>query len=849
MAIQKLISDVHNGGLRVRGVTKGLLITKPIPVRDWATMPHPTAAYAAAILKVAKSDETHAVLDALATASLPKSVADAIGAPPLSTHAARLAIKDRAESPNGFAVVQWKDKNGRQITVKAEGAILTHAGEPSRASPVVLRMLQAVASYNASQGAEPLERIAAFMPLQSVIKDVTGREFATDEYLDTLTIHQAGAIAIDMSQTADGLVFDAVLMEKRAASSDADDADAPEDGDEPPRTKREQSEGFLLSPAQQESFAKQTRTSTRAKKAYSIGKNAYVVLSPEVEIGLRVINSQKLATPEERRIFAQNPRKAIAQAIEDASLSTNAESIAEAVFVETKQYSDRVVDYGIWEKPLPPAPGRSPVKDGPEGGMLGGVEFGPRVMPVANAVSGSSRGEAGPVSMLLTKTNTKEVTYRSPHAPRTPDCPPVASNADLRSATPKAHQAIGIQWLIDAWTQGHPGVLLADDMGLGKTFQALAFAAWLRRADARRRRGPIMVIAPTSLLKNWIKEADKYLAPGTLGEPLRAFGSGIAALKRAARDAGKGDTIDVDALRSADWILTTYETMADNHLAFSKVPASLVVFDEIQKIKDPATINTATALTINADFLLALTGTPVENRMEDLWTIMDRVWAGYLGSLKDFSATYGSAEEEPLKALKDTLDKPTKFGVPVMLRRMKKDHIEGLPNRTFIPYETRMPDRQASAYDGILADAKGMDRAKGAALRIVQQMGSVSMHPSKEIIDPYDAKRASDWIEASARTAATWRILQDIQARGEKAIVFIDSHHIQTIFTGVMATLFKMKQEPFTINGSVPGDKRQDMVDAFEARGRGFDLMALSPRAAGVGLTIIQANHVIHLSR
>lgn len=845
------IAEPHEGGLSVSIQRRGIFGSRTIPRDQWASLRHPLPTYAAALIKRGSAKGDAIILKPLEAAALPRSIAMAISAPPQTTHAPRLAFKDRAESPNGRVDVEWRDKNTRRITVKREGALLRHGNEVSRLSPDALAMLEAVDAYNATQGQDPLERIAAWTPLQAILKGVTGREYATDAYIESLTIYQAGAIAIDMTETASGLAFEPVLMEKRARTPASDETDAPEDGEPAETEARDQGEGILLTPAQQAQFAEAARRSGRARKAYSVGRNAFVVLAPEVEVALGVIASQAHATREERREFARNPRAAFARAISEAGLGSDFDE-AGAIFVETAQYSDRVVEFGLWDRSDIPSMGHK----GTGGGMLDGVDFGDGSGAKAPAPSpeGASAGRrsasGGPVQMLLTKNNTRELGYKATVRPRKTAVPPELPSDLMTGARPKPHQSEGVAWMMDAWRQGHPGVLLADDMGLGKTFQALVFAAWLRRAMEGNAPGPIIIIAPTALLKNWLKEAAKYLLPDVLGPVVKAFGTGTAALRKAARLSGRGDSLDLDALRAAGLILTTYETMADNHLAFSKVPVALAIFDEIQKIKDPRTINAAAALTINADFLLALTGTPVENRMEDLWTIMDRVWPGFLGSLKEFSAAYGKAEEDSLRRLKALLDQPNEHGVPIMLRRMKKDHIQGLPKRTFHTYPTPMPAIQHMAYDTVLEDAKKAGREQGAALRTVQRLGIISMHPMRPSkLDPYDRRQAEEWFAASARTIATLSILKGIQAAGEKAVVFIDDHHMQDMFTAATSTLFGMPIEPAVINGDVPGEKRQDMVDEFEARGPGFDVLVLSPRAAGVGLTIVSANHVIHVSR
>src|SRR5208337_4635490 len=159
--------------------------------------------------------------------------------------------------------------------------------------------------------------------------------------------------------------------------------------------------------------------------------------------------------------------------------------------------------------------------------------------------------------------------------------------------------------------------------------------------------GPMMVVAPTALLRNWRAEAERHLTGDGLGEVVEAFGSGLRRLK-GPKDAdwSADDSIDLDQLRSAEWILTTYETLADNHRSFARVPYSVVVFDEMQKIKEPGSINTRSAGTLNVDFVLGLTGTPIENRIEDLWSLFDRLAPGYLGALRKFSERYGGEDRE-----------------------------------------------------------------------------------------------------------------------------------------------------------------------------------------------------------
>ena len=157
------------------------------------------------------------------------------------------------------------------------------------------------------------------------------------------------------------------------------------------------------------------------------------------------------------------------------------------------------------------------------------------------------------------------------------------------------------------WTRGYPGVLLADDMGLGKTLQALAFLSWVRSVVNReegQRRSPFLIVAPTGLLANWSAEHDRHLfAPG-LGDVCRAYGRHLSAIRISrTRDVDTGSpALDHQRMCEADWILTTYETLRDYHMSFAAIPISCVVFDEMQKVKNPGSLNTRAAKTVNADF-------------------------------------------------------------------------------------------------------------------------------------------------------------------------------------------------------------------------------------------------------
>ncbi len=402
------------------------------------------------------------------------------------------------------------------------------------------------------------------------------------------------------------------------------------------------------------------------------------------------------------------------------------------------------------------------------------------------------------------------------------------------------HQRAGLEWLQRHWLEGSTGALLADDMGLGKSLQALAFLAWLRESAAGV--GPFLLVAPTGLLNNWLDEHRKHLHPPGLGEAVQAYGSTLKRLRRSAdKELQAGaPALDYSRLRDAAWVLTTYETLRDYQHSFARVRWGAAVFDEAQKVKNPSAGVTDAAMAMSSGFNLMMTGTPVENRPADIWPLLDIAQPAELGTLKDFSRAY---ESEEAGSRLDQLNQLLLNGdgrAPVMLRRMKEDHVDGLPQKIVDLREVPMPQVQAAAY----ADVIERGRSGRAMLEVLQAMRAVSLHPDAGYSGGIDA-----FIAASARLAETFRILNEIKEAEEKALIFCEALELQDFLAEALPKKFRLSGPVGIINGNVPGVRRQEIVDRFQRRPQGFDVMILSPRAGGVGLTITAANHVIHLSR
>ena len=905
---------IAQDGVHVDAQQKGLLGRTTISPKQWQSFHGAELVAARVILSAAARQEAREepasiILSHAAATALPASIARTLGMPPLARLSATLSFEDRIDSPTGRIRVRWYDANTRPVLGTRTGAFVTVGEETGRLTGALFRLTEAIESYNASAG-QPIEaRIGLWQPVQEALRESTGLEVKSDQYLSSLTIYQAGSFALDVRETSNGPDFTPVLMSRDKAANLEDMAPAAEgDEDEPTGKLRDEVADALLPPELQQKFVSERyERSGRTHNAYVLGRNVFVVLDPDLKQALDVVRKMRSAPREARRAFVRNPRPALSEALGGEA----GDAVAASLFVETQQYSERVLGLGVWERPALPWLQNKAGQWLPEGFALKlrdktlvfsqegveqlahqvqaakveghetvavmGTDYSvsevegalAHLAPVDSAPTGVEvteeldQAESDEVvltqddrQVLLIRQNLDDADYVLATPNRVASIPPEPPSDLMGSTRAKPHQKTGFSWLLEAWTAGRPGVLLADDMGLGKTFQALGFLAWTR---ANRKaapltplqQGPILVVAPTALLNNWIAEAEQHLAPDALGERVDAFGPGLKRLKRLRSESwSPEDALDFDALRRADWILTTYETLADNHRAFARVGYSVAVFDEMQKVKDPRTINTHAAKAMNVDFVLGLTGTPIENRLEDLWCIMDRVAPGFLGDLKRFSEAYTEDQPDNLKALKEKLDEPQADGPPMMLRRMKENHIEGLPEKKILSYETHMPGAQAEAYMDAVRAAQAGERSHGAMLKAIHALRGISLHPEgASDVDPYDARSAAAWLGQSARLTRAVEILRQVKSAGEKALVFIEDRDVQKAFAGVSATLFDLHAEPTIINGEVPGHRRQDYVKRFQETPKGFDLLVLSPKAAGIGLTITAANHVIHLSR
>jgi SNF2 family DNA or RNA helicase len=246
-----------------------------------------------------------------------------------------------------------------------------------------------------------------------------------------------------------------------------------------------------------------------------------------------------------------------------------------------------------------------------------------------------------------------------------------------------------------------------------------------------------------------------------------------------------------------------------------------------------------------------VTGTPIENSVLDLWALLDIAWPGFFSfSGNEFLRRYGNDDPLAREELKRRLIEPSALSdgtliPPIMLRRFKQDILDGLPSRSVESIEEPMPPQQQAAYDAVLWE---IQKKSTKALEALQHLRSVSLHPNLGQPLETDVQREG-FIAASARFKVLFRILHHIYERREKVLIFIELRDAQrALYELIRLRYGLLSPRPETINGATPTAVRDRIRQAFQSR-LGFDVLILGPKAAGFGLTLTAANHVVHLNR
>jgi superfamily II DNA or RNA helicase len=456
---------------------------------------------------------------------------------------------------------------------------------------------------------------------------------------------------------------------------------------------------------------------------------------------------------------------------------------------------------------------------------------------------------------------------------------PVQPAALLPTIALKPHQADGVRWL---WTSretaGRRGGILADDMGLGKTLQVLVHIAGLiedgtlLEGTGGGRNGPwrpVLIVAPLLLVESgvWTEEMRKcFQDGGRLFEPfvvLRDEGLRKVMHDQRGRDSLGKAILDPAKLMNHKVVITTYETMmAYQHSLAQRVGGrpmwSLVVFDEAQEIKSPTTKQSYAAKAIAASFKLAATGTPVETRLRDLWNLLDTVEDGRMGTLRAFVSRFerpamNAATAAQRQAALDALREAIWYERPgALVIRRDKSILPDLPQRIEHRIEcvlTPLEEETMQRIRGALASEAGRRRPLAA----LQQLHLCTQHPVLAGAS-LRSLAANELISSSSRMKALLGILEDIRKKGEKVLIFARSVDAQRLLARLISEALGIPVEIVNGQTGVAGNRaasgavRREILDRFRAQ-PGFGAIVLSPFVAGVGLTLTEANHVIHYGR
>ena len=391
----------------------------------------------------------------------------------------------------------------------------------------------------------------------------------------------------------------------------------------------------------------------------------------------------------------------------------------------------------------------------------------------------------------------------------------------------RPYQQKGVTWLSFLHSLKF-GMCLADDMGLGKTVQVLALLHSLKKKGER---GASLLVIPASLLANWANEIGKF-APDII----------FYTAHPAANDAKGVEPKDASELDNLDLVITTY-TLVQKYTWLHDYEWKVVILDEAQAIKNPGAQQTRAVKKLKAGNRIAMTGTPVENRLSDLWSLFDFINPGLLGSAQEFSRFAKTLNKDP-----QGYARLRKVIGPYILRRLKTDKsvISDLPDKVEMKTWSPLSKKQAVLYQKLVNDLRrtiesteGIQR-KGVVLSALMKFKQVCNHP-----DQYAG--AGDFDESeSGKFSRLREICEIIHEKRERVLVFTQFREMTGPLSEFLGGIFQ--RQGLVLHGGTPVRKRTEIVARFQDRDY-VPFMALSLKAGGVGLNLTAANHVIHFDR
>ncbi|MEL7038462.1 MAG: DEAD/DEAH box helicase [Cyanobacteria bacterium J06592_8] len=405
----------------------------------------------------------------------------------------------------------------------------------------------------------------------------------------------------------------------------------------------------------------------------------------------------------------------------------------------------------------------------------------------------------------------------------------------------RPYQAKGVSWLafLEEWGLG---ACLADDMGLGKTIELIAFLLYLQENNALD--APVLLVCPTSVLGNWERE-------------VKRFSPTLKVVVHHGDKRKKGKTFTSFA-QKYDLVITSYPLTFRDEKQLKTVEWKGLVLDEAQNIKNPEAKQSKTVRELEAEFKIALTGTPVENRLSELWSIMDFLNPGYLGQRQFFQRRFAV----PIEKYGDTDSLQTLRSLvqPFILRRLKtdKDIIQDLPEKQENTIFCSLSIEQASLYQKIvdqslaeIDSADGIQR-RGMILGLLVKLKQLCNHPvllngksstkTKSKADPSTFNP-----QTSGKLKRLQEMLEELLSEGDRAIIFTQFAEWGKVLQPYLEQ--QLSREVLFLYGATRKNKREEMIDRFQQDPQGPPIFILSLKAGGVGLNLTRANHVFHFDR
>ncbi|WP_449538004.1 DEAD/DEAH box helicase [Ferdinandcohnia sp. Marseille-Q9671] len=405
---------------------------------------------------------------------------------------------------------------------------------------------------------------------------------------------------------------------------------------------------------------------------------------------------------------------------------------------------------------------------------------------------------------------------------------PTATIPDSFKGELRPYQQQGVDWLLFLRRFGF-GACLADDMGLGKTIQMIAYFLTVKESSSK----PALIICPTSVLGNWQKELEK-------------FGPSLRVHLHYGANRLKGEEF-TQGVSEADIVLTSYGLSHLDEEEISAYEWGTICLDEAQNIKNAQTKQSRAIRKLKSDHNIALTGTPMENRLTELWSIFDFINRGYLGGLGGFQKRYVSPIEKDHD--QETIADLQRLIKPFLLRRTKNDEAvalnlpDKLEQKEFCPLTVE----QASIYEQLVKDTlqqveqlAGIQR-KGLILKMLGQLKQVCDHPALYLKE--EAPTNID--ERSAKMEKLLELVDHIRDQDESCLIFTQYIQMGEMIQDVLQKRYN--ESVLFLNGSIPKVQRDKMIDGFQDRD--YNILILSLKAGGTGLNLTEANHVIHYDR